>query len=338
MHRIWYGFIGLGICFVATATYARDQIVIVGSSTVYPFSTVVAEEFHSQSGQPTPKVESVGTGGGFKLFCDGVGDKFPDIANASRQIKQSERDLCAKNGVQDIIEVPFGFDGIVIANLKGSPPINLSRQQLFLALAAKVPDAAGKQLIANPYKTWKDIDPSLPNEKIEVLGPPPTSGTRDAFVELVMEKACQDFDLIKNLKDDERKAVCGSVRTDGAYIDTGENDNLIVQKLETNPKAFGIFGFSFLDQNNDKIQAITIENVPATFENIASGQYPISRSLFFYVKKAHLKSVPGLADYTKEFISDSAVGDNGYLLAKGVIPLTKEQLSDIKEKVEQALQ
>ena len=304
---------------------ARDQIRIVGSSTVYPFSTTVAEQFGKTSGFKTPIVESTGSGGGLKLFCSGVGVEFPDIANSSRRIKASEVEACAKTGVQDITEVKIGYDGIVVANSKAAPRVNLTRQQIFLALAKQVPQ--GGKLVDNPYKTWSQIDPSLPAEKIEVLGPPPTSGTRDAFVELVMEEACGKFPEITALKDDKaaHKAACQSVREDGGYVEAGENDNLIVQKLAANPKAFGIFGYSFLDQNADKLQGSLVDGVEPTFENIADSKYPVSRPLFFYVKKAHVGVIPGLKEFVAEFASDKAWGTEGYLSAKGLIPMPDKE-------------
>lgn len=304
---------------------ARDYVSIVGSSTVYPFSTVVAETFGKTSGFKTPKIESTGSGGGFKLFCAGVGVQHPDITNSSRRIKKSECEQCGKNGVADIVEVKIGYDGIVFANSKKSPPMKIGLKEIFLALAKEVPDPSGaEKLVPNPYKTWKEINGSFPSAKIEVLGPPPTSGTRDAFVELAMEGGGQAFPWIKALKkSDEKKfvSICHSIREDGAYVEAGENDNLIVQKLEANPNAFGIFGFSFLDQNMDKIQGAFVNGVAPTFEEIASGKYPISRPLFFYAKKAHVDVIPGMKAYLKEFTSDKAFGAEGYLSEKGLIPM-----------------
>ncbi len=323
----------------AYAQSARDYISIVGSSTVYPFATVVAEQFGKTTDFKTPKIESTGSGGGFKLFCAGVGVQHPDITNSSRRIKQSEVDMCAKNGVKEIVEVKIGYDGIAVANSKKTQPYELTRQELFLALAKEVPDPKdGEKLVPNPYMTWQDINPDLPANKIEVLGPPPTSGTRDAFVELAMEAGCKKYDWIKAMKKtdkDKYKATCHTVREDGAYIEAGENDNLIVQKLEANPNALGIFGFSFLDQNLDKIRGSKIDAVEPTFENIAAGDYPISRPLFFYVKKAHIGVIPGVQEYMVEFTSDKATGEEGYLGDRGLIPLPYEEretvLSSINE-------
>ncbi len=307
------------------AQSSRDYINIVGSSTVYPFVTVVAETFGKTTGFKTPKVESTGSGGGFKLFCEGVGVGHPDIADASRAIKKSEIETCAANGVTDIIEVKIGYDGIVIANSRKAPQLSLSLKDLFLALAKNVPDLKdNEKLIPNPYKTWQDVNPSLPNVAIEVLGPPPTSGTRDAFVELAMEGGCKKFDWIKVIekKDRERyKSICHTVREDGDYIETGENDNLIVQKLEANSNVFGIFGYSFLDQNYDKVQGSIIDGVVPSFDTIGDSSYSIARPLFLYVKKAHVGMIPGIKEYLDELVSDKAWGEEGYLADKGLIPM-----------------
>ncbi|MAD44656.1 MAG: phosphate ABC transporter substrate-binding protein [Oceanospirillaceae bacterium] len=315
----------------------RDYISIVGSSTVYPFSTVVAERFGKSTNFRTPKVESTGSGGGLKLFCSGVGDATPDITNASRAIKQSEIDLCAENGVKDIIEVTIGFDGIAFANSTESPQLKLTLKDMYLALAKMVPATDGSEtLVENPYKTWKDVNPALPNKKIEVLGPPPTSGTRDAFAELAMEGGCKTFPFIKAMKKTDKskyKAVCHAVREDGAYIEAGENDNLIVQKLVANPDAFGIFGFSFLEQNEDKVQGSVVNGKLPTFDNIAEGAYPISRSLYFYVKKAHVGVIPGIEEYLAEFTSERAMGEDGYLADKGMIPLTEDAYNEVVSAV-----
>ena len=322
----------LTLAGAAYAQSARDYISIVGSSTVYPFTTAVAEQFgKSNASFKTPKVESTGTGGGFKLFCAGVGVQHPDVSNASRKIKASEVETCAKNGVKDIVEINIGFDGIVVASSKKTKPMPLTIKDLWLALAKEVPDSAGK-LIANPYKTWKDVNPTLPANKIEVLGPPPTSGTRDAFVELVMDHGCKEFPVIKDLeKSDEKKAkaVCQTVREDGAFIEAGENDNLIVQKLVANPNALGIFGYSFMEENLDKVQGETINGVAPTFESIADGKYPVSRPLFIYVKKAHVGVIPGIKEFIAEFTSEKAVGDEGYLSKKGLIPLPDTQRKQV---------
>jgi len=314
---------------------ARDYISIVGSSTVYPFATVVAEQFGKTTKFKTPKIESTGSGGGLKLFCAGIGVEHPDITNASRRIKNSEVETCEKNGVKNVVEVKIGYDGIVLANSNKVAPLKLTRKNIFLALAKDVPDPkGGEKLVPNPYKTWKDVNSSLPDTKIEVLGPPPTSGTRDAFVELAMEGGCKEFDWIKDIKKSDKngyKKICHTIREDGAFVEAGENDNLIVQKLDVNPDAVGIFGFSFLDQNTDKIQGSYVDGVPPTFEAIADGQYPVSRPLYFYVKKAHVGTIPGIAEFVGEFTSDKAWGPDGYLADKGMIPMPVEERAEFRE-------
>ncbi len=314
---------------------ARDYISVVGSSTVYPFATVVAEQFGKTTKFKTPKIESTGSGGGLKLFCSGVGVEFPDMTNASRRIKKSEVEQCSKNGVKNIVEIKIGYDGIVIANSKKVEPLKLTRQYVFLALAKNVPDPDGQQeLIANPYVKWSDINPQLPDTKIEILGPPPTSGTRDAFVELVMEEGAKSFDRIEALAKSDKakfKEVAHTMREDGAFIEAGENDNLIVQKLDVNPDALGIFGFSFLDQNTDKLQGSFIDGVEPTFEAIADGQYPVSRPLYLYVKKAHVGVIPGIIEFLDEFTSEKAWGEDGYLADKGMIPMPEEERAKFRE-------
>lgn len=326
------------------ASAARDYISIVGSSTVYPFATVVAEKFGKSSSFKTPKIESTGSGGGMKLFCAGVGVEHPDVTNASRRIKKSEFDKCQKNGVKEIVEVLIGYDGIVLANSKKANRMELTRKDLFLALAKDVPNPNGSEtLVPNPYKTWKEVNPSLPNAKIEVLGPPPTSGTRDAFAELGLEGGCKKFGWIKDIKKASKKAkkagdkakakelknkykaICHSVREDGAYIEAGENDNLIVQKLVANKNALGVFGFSFLEENSDKVQGSKIEGQLPTFETIADKSYPVSRPLYFYVKKAHIGVIPGIEEYLAEFTSEKASGDEGYLADRGMIPTSEDK-------------
>ena len=318
----------------------RDTISVVGSSTVYPFATVVAEKFGKKTRYNTPKIESTGSGGGMKLFCNGIGLDTPDITNASRAMKKSEFDLCQQNGVSDITEVHIGFDGIAVANSIEATQFKLSRKDLFLALAAKVPNPDGSQtLVDNPYSNWKQLNADLPDSRIEVLGPPPTSGTRDAFTELALEGGCKTFDWIKAMKKSDKqgyKEVCHTVREDGRYIEAGENDNLIVQKLTKNPSALGIFGFSFLEQNDDKVQGSLIEGKAAEFETIADGSYPISRPLYFYVKNAHLDAIPGVRQYLQEFTSEIAMGDDGYLLDKGLIPLPAAQRTALRNNVNSA--
>ncbi len=328
---------GMLVAPAAMAASGRDYVSVVGSSTVYPFTTTVAEQFGRATRFKTPKVEATGTGGGIKLFCSGVGVQHPDVVNASRAIKQSEIDSCTRAGVRDIIEVKVGYDGIVVAGSKKGKPYRLTRQQLYLALAKQVPDPARNgSLIDNPHRTWNQIDASLPADRIEVLGPPPTSGTRDAFLELVMEPGCQNYAWIKSLKDSNEgrfKQVCHAVREDGAYVEAGENDNLIVQKLEANPKALGIFGYSFLEENISQLQGAQIDGVVPTFEKIASSEYPVSRPLLIYVKAAHMGVIPGLREFLREYVSDRSMGEEGSLADKGLVPLPATELAKVRSTV-----
>jgi phosphate transport system substrate-binding protein len=323
---------------LAAPAYAqsRDQIRIVGSSTLYPFTTTVAERFAKAGKFKAPVVESTGTGGGMKLFCSGVGTQHPDLTNASRRMKKSEFEECGKNGVKDIFEIKVGFDGIAIAQAKSGPKFNLTLGQLVLALGKEVPEGNkdGGKLIPNPNKTWKDIDPSFPAAKIEVLGPPPTSGTRDSFNELALEAGCDSFASLKALaKSDAKKhkAVCQGIREDGAYVEAGENDNVIVQKLVANPNAVGVFGFSFLDQNKDKLVGKMINGVEPTFETISSAKYPIARDMYVYVKKAHIGVVPGIKEFVAEYTSARAMGKRGYLVGKGLVPLPDDEFKKVNE-------
>ena len=330
--------IGMLVSTFASAQAGRDYVYVVGSSTVYPFATVVAERFGRGSEFKTPKIESTGSGGGLKLFCDGVGVDYPDVTNASRAIKTSEIEACSKNGVSEIIEVKIGYDGIVLANAVGSPTMKPSRADIFMALARDIPGSDDGELVANPFTRWNEVNPDLPDVRIEVLGPPPTSGTRDAFVELAMEGGCKTVPWIKALKssDSERyKSICHTIREDGAFVEAGENDNLIVQKLQANPDALGIFGFSFLDQNREKVQGSPVDGIEPTFDAIADGDYPVSRPLYFYVKKAHVDVIPGLRGYLREFTSERAWGDEGYLSERGLIPMPdaerRQVAADVRE-------
>ena len=325
-----------GLAAPAGAQTTRDNVNIVGSSTVFPFSTVVAERFGRSSGLRAPKVEATGSGGGFKLFCDGIGVAHPDIANSSRRIKRSELDACMRNGVDEIVEVKIGYDGIVIANNVSAESVALTRREIFLALARDVPSAEPGRLIPNPYQNWRDIAPHLPDRRIEVLGPPPTSGTRDTFVELAMEGGCVSFGWITDLLETDLRQyreICQTIREDGVYIEAGENDNLIVQKLQANPRAFGIFGFNFLDQNPEKVKGVVIDGIAPTFDEIADGRYPVSRPLYIYVKKAHVDLVPGMRGFLREFTSERAWGDEGYLSERGLIPLAPAERFEVAAAV-----
>ena len=330
----------INLAFLGTIN-ARDQINIVGSSTVYPFSTVVAETFGNKTGIKVPKIESTGSGGGMKLFCKGLGTSHPDITNASRRIKKSEFNKCKENGI-DVVEIKVGYDGIVIANSKKAKLLNLTKRQIFLALAKQVPEGnkEGGNLVDNPNKKWSDIDPNLPNKKIEVLGPPPTSGTRDAFNELAIEGGCKTFPKLKAIKKQDKKkykAICRAVREDGAFIEAGENDNLIVQKLVENENAFGVFGFSFLIENEDKIQGSTVDGMAPTMETIADKSYGVSRPLYFYVKLAHVDVIPGIREFLEEYTSEDSWGPGGYLEERGMIPMPENEREFFKKNAEEII-
>ena len=320
---------------VAGQAEARDQIRIVGSSTVYPFTTSVAEQFGRTTKMKTPVVESTGTGGGFKLFCSGVGANHPDASNASRAMRKSEFSDCQKNGVKEVVELKIGFDGLSLAQSKSGNPLNLSMAQVFLALAKEVPGKDGK-LVPNPNRMWSDIHPSLPNIKIEVLGPPPTSGTRDAFHELFMEVGALSIPAMAAIRKSDGKAferAWKTLRDDGLYIEAGENDNVIVQKLEANRNAVGIFGFSFLDENTAKLRGVAIDGTVPTYEAIADGKYKGSRPLFVYIKKQHIGVVPGLDKFAAEYVSARALGADGYLARKGLVTLPKAELQKVRDIV-----
>ena len=316
------------IAMVGTAQ-ARDEIRIVGSSTVFPFTSTVIERFSQTTSFPAPIIESTGTGGGMRFFCAGVGEEHPDMTGASRPMRESEFENCISNGVTSVTEIQIGYDGIALADSIDADRMEITKAQLFAALAAEV--EVDGEVVANPHTMWSDIDPSLPSLEIEVLGPPPTSGTRDAFVELVMEEGCEEYPAIAALEDEDEdrfEAVCATMREDGRFIEAGENDNLIVQRLQANPDAFGIFGFSFLTENSDVIQGSLIGGVEPTFETIASGDYPVSRSLFVYLKNQHVDTIPGLREFVAEYTSDRAWGPEGYLAEIGLIPLTDDLRED----------
>jgi phosphate transport system substrate-binding protein len=320
----------VALAAMSDAASARDQIRIVGSSTVYPFTTAVAEQFGKSGAGKTPVVESTGTGGGMKLFCAGVGESHPDLTNASRAMKKGEFDDCQKNGVKDIVEIKVGIDGLTIAQSKAGPAMKLTMEQVFMALAEQVPDKDGK-LIPNPNKTWSDVDKALPNIKIEVLGPPPTSGTRDSFHELFMEIGAKKIAALKDLQKDSKAfdKVWKSMRKDGAFVEAGENDNVIVQKLEANKNAFGIFGYSFLEENTAKLKGVPIDGVEPDYDAISSGKYKGARPLFVYVKKQHVGVVPGIDKFVAEYVSPKALSKDGYLARKGLVALPKGELDKV---------
>ena len=313
--------------FAASSAFARDQIKIVGSSTVFPYTQAVAEEFANKTGKSAPVVESTGTGGGMKIFCAGVGEEHPDLTGASRAIKSSEKELCKGNGVDSVTEVLIGYDGLSVAVSRKGNAFDISKPQLYQALAAKVP-VDGK-LVDNPNKKWSDIDSSLPDVEITVYGPPPTSGTRDAFVELVMEEGCEELEYFK--KDKKAAKECGAMRQDGPFIEAGENDNLIVQRLESDPNAYGIFGYSFLFENQDKLQPVKVGGVEPSEATIADGSYGISRPLFFYIKNAHRGVIPGLKEFITEYVSEESMGKGGYLTDRGLVSLADAKRKEVQD-------
>ncbi len=324
----------------ASAANARDQLRIVGSSTVFPYTQAVAEEFSAVTGRPAPVVESTGTGGGMKIFCQGIGDNQVDITGASRAMKPSEYQLCRKNGVTDITEAMIGYDGLSIAvSRKSKIDWDLSEKQIYLSLAAQVP--VNGKWVDNPYTRWSQIDPSLPDSKILAYGPPPTSGTRDAFVELTMHDGCRALDFVKAKKAElDKKAFkkwvktnCSRMRQDGPFVEAGENDNLIVQRLVADAHAFGIFGYSYLAENSDRLKAVKVNGIAPSPETIANFSYDIARPLYFYVKNAHRKVIPGMQEFLAEYMSDNALADGGYLQERGLTPLNDA----LRAKVQQAV-
>jgi phosphate transport system substrate-binding protein len=316
---------------LAGVAYARDQIRVVGSSTVFPYSQAVAEQFANATGSPAPIVESTGTGGGMKIFCQGIGEEHPDLTGASRAMKKSEFEACAAAGVTDVTEIQLGYDGLSIAVSRANDfDWNLTEAQIFQALAAEVEKDG--QIVANPYKRWSEIDASLPDAAIQVFGPPPTSGTRDAFVELAMHDGCKAFPAIQALEGDRKNEVCSRMRQDGPFIEAGENDNLIVQRIEADPTALGIFGYSFLYENGDKLKAVKVEGIEPTFDSIADFSYDIARPIFIYIKNAHRGVIPGMNEFIAEYVSDAALGPDGYLAERGLTPLSDELRKEMQER------
>ena len=294
---------------------AGAQLKVVGSSTVYPFTTAVSEEFQRASPGSSVIVESTGTGAGIKLFCSGVGAQFPDMVNASRPIKASEYADCAAAGVKQVIEVPIGIDGLTLIQAKGQPPLNLTTTDIYKALAA---NPFGKP---NTAVTWKDVNPALPATKIRVLGPPPTSGTRDSLADLILTKGCESDPAIKELKkSDEKKHkdICTKVREDGVFVEAGENDNLLVQKVAADPGSLGVLGFSFLEENADKVAPVTLGGVAPTETTISDLSYPGSRRLYVYVKGEHLAAKPAIRQFMAAY--GKAIARGGLLQKRGLVP------------------
>ena len=336
MKKLMLSTAAIAVVFAGSAfAQSRDQIKIVGSSTVFPYTQAVSEEYANKTGNAAPVVESTGTGGGFKVFCGGIGPDYADITGASRAIKSSEVELCASNGVDDITEALIGYDGLSIAHARSAPDMDLTEEQIFQALAAELPDGNGG-FVANPNKKWSDIDASLPDFDIIAFGPPPTSGTRDAFVELVMHDGCADLPGMSELKEadeDKWEEVCSRMRQDGPFVEAGENDNLIVQRLESDPNAVGIFGYSFLYENSDKLKPVAVNGVEPTFDTIADGSYPVSRPIFFYVKNAHRDVIPGMKEFIAEYMSEEALGPDGYLAERGLTPLSDAKRAEVQDAV-----
>lgn len=318
----------------AGSAAARDQIRIVGSSTVFPYSQAAAEEFANQSGAPAPIVESLGTGGGFQAFCGGIGEGFADITGASRAIKKSEHDLCASNGVTDITEALIGFDGLSMAISRANTyDWNMTLGEMFLALGAQVP--VNGAMVDNPYKKWSEINPDFPDVDIVVIGPPPTSGTRDAWVEIAMHNGCKQLDFVKSGGFDAAwiNENCSRMRTDGPFIEAGENDNLIVQQLNANRNAMGIFGYSFLYENLDALKGVKLDGVEPNLDTIADFSFPVARPLYFYVKNAHRGVIPNMQELIEEYVSDAALAPGGYLTERGLVPLPEAQRAQMQSDV-----
>lgn len=353
----------LALAFSAGAdAQSRDSIRIVGSSTVFPFTTAASENYGSTSGFRTPVVESTGTGGGMNLFCAGVGLRHPDITGASRRMLPSEFELCRRNGVTAITEIPIGFDGIVVTRAAGTPAVDFERKELYLALAATIPmpvDSAGEPVfsasgqmlsgrdfndvaayscdafIPNPHRRWSDVSNDLPSDRIEVIGPPPTSGTRDSWIELAIQPGARQIECLDALRGSDRnrfEEVSSRLREDGPWIDGGENDNVIVQTVSNSGTAFGVFGYSYLEQNTDRLTPATIEGVEPEYDDISEGVYPIARSMYVYVKNQHVAAVPGIAEWVEELTSEDAFGPFGYLADRGLVALPESRRSAVRER------
>ncbi|WP_306007138.1 substrate-binding domain-containing protein [Aquicoccus porphyridii] len=318
----------------ATTAAARDEIRIVGSSTVFPYTQAVAEQFANNTGAPSPIVESTGTGGGMKIFCGGIGEQHPDITGASRAMKASEYELCLENGVTEISEAMIGFDGLSLAVSRNNDfAWDLTLAEIYLALGAQVP--VDGEWADNPYTTWDQINPDFPAVEILAYGPPPTSGTRDAFVELAMHVGCEELDFVKEggFGGDWVEENCSRMRTDGPFVEAGENDNLIVQRLEADVNAMGIFGYSFLYENLDNLKGVMINGVEPSTDTIADKSYPVSRPLFFYVKNAHRGVIPNLNEFIDEYMSDDALEAGGYLAERGLVALADERRAALQDAV-----
>ncbi len=322
------------ISATASVAQSRDEIRIVGSSTVFPYTQAVAEQFANNTGAPSPIVESTGTGGGMQIFCGGIGEAHADITGASRAMKASEFQLCQDNGVTEITEALIGFDGLSLAISRANDAAwDLTLGEIYLALGAQVPVEG--EWADNPYTMWNEINPDLPAVEILAYGPPPTSGTRDAFVELAMHAGCEELDFVHEggFDGDWVGENCSRMRTDGPFVEAGENDNLIVQRLEADSNALGIFGYSFLYENLDKLKGVQIEGVEPTIDTIADKSYPVSRPLYFYIKNAHRGVIPNLNEFIEEYMSDDALMTGGYLSERGLVPLAEDRIVELQDAV-----
>ncbi len=318
----------------ATAAAARDEVSIVGSSTVFPYTQAVAEQFAQNTDFPSPVVESTGTGGGMQIFCEGIGESHPDLTGASRAMTAGEWERCEENGVTEVTEALIGFDGLSMAVSRDNDfDWDLTLSEVYLALGAEVP--VDGEWVENPYEQWSDINPDLPEIDIEVIGPPPTSGTRDAFVEIAMHAGCEELDYVADgdYDGDWVEENCSRMRTDGPFVEAGENDNLIVQRLNSNSDALGIFGYSFLYENEDTLKAVKLDGVEPSFDTIADASYPVSRPLYFYVKNDHRGVIPGLDEFIEEYMSEDALAPGGYLSERGLVPLNDDRRAELQERV-----
>ena len=334
MRTVWVAAFTACISVSAGSAVARDQIRIVGSSTVFPYTQAVAEQFANMTGAPAPIVESTGTGGGMKIFCAGVGAGHPDLTGASRAMKPSEYSLCAENGVNEITEALIGYDGLSVAVSRESEfDWDLTLSEIYLALGAQVP--VDGEWADNPYKNWSEIDPNLPNQPILAYGPPPTSGTRDAFVELAMHAGCEELEFVASggYDGDWVGENCSRMRQDGMFVEAGENDNLIVQRLKADTSAMGIFGYSFLYENLDTLKAVMVDSVSPNAETIGDYSYPISRPLYFYAKNAHRGVIPNFQEFIEEYMAEEALGPSGYLSERGLVTLNDADRAALQNAV-----
>ena len=332
--RLTVSALALAAAALPAAAQSRQEIRVVGSSTVFPYSQAVAEQFANATGAPSPIVESTGTGGGFQAFCEGIGEQYADITGASRAIEAGEFELCAQNGVTDITEALIGYDGLsLVISRESETDWDLTLAEVYLALGAQVP--VDGEWVDNPYQRWSEINPALPDLPILVYGPPPTSGTRDAFVELAMQAGCEELPFVQEggFDGDWVEENCSRMRTDGPFVEAGENDNLIVQRLQADPNAMGIFGYSFLYENQDTLKDVRIGGVEATLETIGSFEYPISRPLFIYIKNAHRGVIPNMEEFIAEYVSEDALGPDGYLPERGLVSLGDEERAAMQEAV-----